>query len=116
MVPPTVGDSPWHPEHTPIRSGFITRNCCLPILSVPVAATGSHIFGRRPGRKIMEILVCPIPRIPLSALLAGSNGKAEPIQLVPAQLQELPEDITVLHQPPSGLHSGFSVRLYCLSL
>ena len=66
--------------------------------------------------KTMEILVCPITRIPLLALLAESNGEAEPIRLVPAQLQELPEDITMLYQPPSGLHSGFSVRLYCLSL
>ena len=47
-----------------------------------------------------EILVCPITRIPLSALLAESNGKAEPIQLVPAQLQELPEDLTVKHEFP----------------
>ena len=39
----------------------------------------------------MEILVCPVTRIPLSALLVGSDGKDEPILSVPAQLQELPE-------------------------
>ena len=37
--------------------------------------------------KNMKILVCPITRIPLSALLAESNGEAEPIKLVSAQLQ-----------------------------
>ena len=64
----------------------------------------------------MEILVCPVARIPLSALLVGSDGKDEPIRSVPAQLQELPEGFTLFHQPPTGLHSGFSVRVYSLSL
>ena len=66
--------------------------------------------------RAMEILVCPITRIRLWALLAEFNGEAEPIHLVPTQLQELPEDTTVLYQPPAGLHSRFSVRLHCLSL
>ena len=64
----------------------------------------------------MEILVCPVARIPLSALLVGSDGKDEPIRSVPAQLQELPEGFTLFHQQPTGLHSGFSVRVYSLSL
>lgn len=64
----------------------------------------------------MEILVCPVARIPLSALLVGSDGKDEPIQSVPAQLQELPEGFTLFHQQPTGLHSGFSVRVYSHSL
>ena len=66
--------------------------------------------------KIMEILGCPVVRIPLSALLARSNGKDEPIQLVSAQLQELPEAVTVFDKPPLGLHSRFSVRVVSLSL
>lgn len=64
----------------------------------------------------MEILVCPVARIPLSALLVGSDGKDEPIRSVPAQLQELPEGFTLFHQPPTGLYSGFSVRVYSHSL
>ena len=64
----------------------------------------------------MEILVCPVARIPLSALLVGSDGKDEPIRSVPAQLQELPEGFTLFHQPPTGLHTGFSVRVYSHSL
>ena len=64
----------------------------------------------------MGILVCPVARIPLSTLLVGSDGKDEPIRLVPAQLQELPEGSTLFHQPPTGLHSGFSVRVYSHSL
>ena len=55
----------------------------------------------------MEILVCPVARIPLSALLVGSDGKDEPIRSVPAQLQELPEGFTLFHQPPRGSTPDF---------
>ena len=64
----------------------------------------------------MEILECPVARIPLLALLVESDGKDEPIRSVPAQLQELPEGFTMFHQPPTGLHSGFSVWVYSHSL
>ena len=64
----------------------------------------------------MEIMVCPVARIPLSVLLVGSDGKDELIPSEPAQLQELLEGFTLFHQPPTGLHSGFSVRVYSHSL
>ena len=44
------------------------------------------------------------------------RAKDEPIRSVPAQLQELPEGFTLFHQPPTGLYSGFSVRVYSHSL
>ena len=64
----------------------------------------------------MEILECPVARIPLLALLVESDGKDEPIRSVPAQLRELPEGFTMFHQPPTGLHSGFSVWVNSHSL
>ena len=42
--------------------------------------------------------------------------KGKPIRSVPVQLQELPEGVAMLDRPLSGLHSGFSVRVYSLSL
>ena len=64
----------------------------------------------------MVLVLRVLHRIPLSALLVGSDGKDEPIRSVPAQLQELPEGFTLFHQPPTGLHTGFSVRVYSHSL
>ena len=42
--------------------------------------------------------------------------KGKPIRSVPVQLQELLEGVAMLDRLPSGLHSGFSVRVYALSL
>ena len=64
----------------------------------------------------MEIPGCPVARIPLSALLAGSDGRDEPIRSVSAQLQELVEGGTAFDPLPAGLHSGFSVWVCSHSL
>ena len=50
--------------------------------------------------KCMENLGCPDIKFPLSAMLVESKGKDEPIHLVPAQLQELPEGKEKADQPP----------------
>ena len=42
--------------------------------------------------------------------------KGKPIRLVTVQLQELPKGVAMLDRPPSGIHSGFSVRVYSFSL
>ena len=106
---------PMATEHTPVRSGLTSRSCCLPFCccdrKINTEVTSS---GRGPG-KIMEILIRPIARIILLALLAESDREVRPIQSVTVKLQGLPEVITVLCQPHSGLRSEFPARLDCPS-
>lgn len=89
------------PELTPIRSRLVTRELLSPVLFLSLEQRHwSDLSRAQAWAKVMEILGCPDVRMPLSALLTESNGKDEPIQLVSAQLQELPEGVTVYDLPP----------------
>ena len=109
-------EQPLAPGSTPNEPGLITGRLLLSVLCLRWSAKLEWPLQVQAWAEDMEILVCPVARIPLSALLVGSDGKDEPIRSVPAQLQELPEGFTLFHQPPTGLHSGFSVRVYSHSL
>ena len=54
-------------------------------------------------------------KLPLG--VAGrARWRGKLIRSVPVQMQELREGVAMLDRPPSVLHSGFSVRVYSLSL
>ena len=68
-------EQPLAPSSTPIELGLITGNCCSPCSAYACAAKMEYL-SMHAWAVDMEILECPVARIPLSALLAGSNGSA----------------------------------------
>ena len=61
----------------------------------------SHVHGAGLGRDYGDSGLSDHQNSPLG-LAGGVIGEAEPIQLVPSKLQELPEDITMLYQGDSS--------------
>ena len=69
-------DQPLAHGSTPAEPGLITSNCRSPCCVCTVTAKLEWPLQMQAWAGSMEILECPVTRNPLSALLAGSDGKA----------------------------------------
>ena len=112
MIPPTDRRQPQAPELTPISSGLLTGNCCLPMLCCRGMRHWSDLSRAQARAMIWRTWDAQSSGPPSLTVLTRSNGKDKPIQLASGWLQELPEGIAL--QEPAAL--GAPLRIICWGL